>query len=176
MQIYGYKGARQKHYPVHGWAGWCEWCWGILALFVMFSSLYCLCLISIPCSGNSYAIAVVRIRWTILNTVTGWIHITHPLMKTNGKNWCKKMLHLITSHWVMESASNNDVKLFSHHNFSYSKSFHYSSLITDWAHAVDFYFGIRMLLHDYFILYVHPINAPTQRALVHIVGKEQGSV
>eukprot|EP00731_Ephydatia_muelleri_P038855 Em0945g2a len=32
-----------------------------LALFVMFSSLYCLCLISIPCSGNSYAIAVVRI-------------------------------------------------------------------------------------------------------------------
>ena len=27
-----------------------------LALFVMFSSLYCLCLISIPCSGNSYAI------------------------------------------------------------------------------------------------------------------------
>lgn len=88
-----------------------------LALFVMFSSLYCLCLISIPCSGNSYAIAVVRIRWTILNTVTGWIHITHPLMKTNGKNWCKKMLHLITSHWVMEWASNNDVKLFSHHNF-----------------------------------------------------------
>ena len=33
-----------------------------LALFVMFSSLYCLCLISIPCSGNSYAIAVVKIR------------------------------------------------------------------------------------------------------------------
>eukprot|EP00731_Ephydatia_muelleri_P014531 Em0008g251a len=37
-----------------------------LALFVMFSSLYCLCLISIPCSGNSYAIAVVRISKSAL--------------------------------------------------------------------------------------------------------------